>query len=101
MDAAPASHAAGQRLDKWLFFARLAKSRALAQKLTAAGAVRINGVKIDAPARPVRPGDALTLALARDVMVVRVLCLAERRGSATQARTLFEPVATSSDRPAT
>ena len=59
---APAAPA-GQRIDKWLFFARVVKSRSLAQKLVQAGGVRINGDKTDNAARTVRPGDTLRIVL--------------------------------------
>lgn len=82
----------GQRVDKWLFFARFAKSRTLAARLVEEGRVRINRDKIDSPARQVRPGDVLTLNLQRDVVVVRVLDGGSRRGPASEARRLYEPV---------
>jgi len=83
---------AGQRVDKWLFFARIAKSRTFAARLVEEGRVRINRDKIDSPARRVRPGDVLTLNLQRDVVVVRVLDGGSRRGPAPEARQLYEPV---------
>ncbi|KAB0679240.1 RNA-binding S4 domain-containing protein [Aureimonas leprariae] len=79
-----------QRIDKWLFFARLVKSRSLAQKLVLAGAVRVNREKIDNPARTVRLGDVLTVAVARDVRVLRILASGTRRGPAPEARLLYE-----------
>lgn len=79
-----------QRLDKWLFFARVVKSRALAAKLVAAGHVRVNRDKTDQPAKPVRPGDVLTIALEHKVLVWRVLGTGTRRGPALEARTLYE-----------
>lgn len=90
-----------QRLDKWLFFARFAKSRSLAQKFVAAGHVRINGAKAESPARLVRAGDVLTLTLARDVAVLRVEAPGARRGPATEARTLYERLDAGRDAPAT
>ncbi|MFD2238357.1 RNA-binding S4 domain-containing protein [Aureimonas populi] len=80
----------GQRIDKWLFFARIAKSRSLAQKLAVSGAVRVNREKISQSARIVRPGDVLTLALESRVLVLKVLEPGERRGPAPEARTLYE-----------
>lgn len=79
-----------QRIDKWLFFARAVKSRSLAAKLVEAGHVRVNRDKIDQPARTVKPGDVLTIALDRHVLVWRVLAPGERRGPAEEARTLYE-----------
>lgn len=82
-----------QRIDKWLFFARLVKSRSLAQKLVLAGAVRINREKILNVARLVRPGDVLTVAVAREVRVLRILDPGLRRGPAPEARKLYEDLA--------
>lgn len=79
-----------QRIDKWLFFARVVKSRSLAQKLAISGAVRVNRDKIDHAARLVRPGDVLTIRLDRSVRVLRVLTAGDRRGPASEAAGLFE-----------
>ncbi len=80
----------GQRLDKWLFFARVVKSRTLAQKLVLAGGVRLNREKIANPARQVRVGDTLTISYARSIRVLRVRLPGERRGPASEAATLYE-----------
>lgn len=81
-----------QRLDKFLFHARFAKTRAIAGRLVAAGCVRINRQATGKPHAKLRPGDVLTLALPRDVCVVRVRALGVRRGGATEARTLYEEI---------
>ena len=78
------------RLDKWLFHARFCRTRALAQAAAAAGRVRLNGRRVEKPAQMVKPGDILTLGRGAEVMAVRVLTLAERRGSATEAAGLYE-----------
>ena len=80
------------RLDKWLFHARFCRTRALAQAAAAAGRVRLNGRRVEKPAQMVKPGDILTLGRGAEVMAVRVLTLAERRGSATEAARLYEIV---------
>ena len=77
------------RLDKWLFHARFCRTRAVAQA-AAAGRVRLNGRRVEKPAQMVKPGDILTLGRGAEVMAVRVLTLAERRGSATEAAGLYE-----------
>ena len=59
------------RLDKWLFHARFYRTRALAQAATAAGRVRLNGVRVDKPGHALKPGDVLTLGKAGQVMAVR------------------------------
>jgi ribosome-associated heat shock protein Hsp15 len=81
-----------QRLDKWLWFARFAKSRSLASKLVASGFVRIDGQRTDNPAKAVAVGDVITLALARTTVVVRVEGLGQRRGPAPEARLLYTEV---------
>ncbi|MEF2073400.1 RNA-binding S4 domain-containing protein [Consotaella aegiceratis] len=82
--------AASQRVDKWLFFARVVKSRSLAQKLVQSGAVRINRDKIDNPARLVRPGDVLTITLRGGIRVLKIVDPGKRRGPAPEAATLYE-----------
>lgn len=79
-----------QRIDKWLFFARVVKSRSLAAKLVQAGRVRLNRDKIDQPSQQIKPGDVLTMTLERRVIVYRVLDPGTRRGPADEARTLYE-----------
>ena len=78
------------RLDKWLFHARLCRTRQLAQTTTAAGHVRLNGARIDKPGHAVKPGDVLTLRMGAKIVAVRVLGLAERRRSPTEAQALYE-----------
>jgi ribosome-associated heat shock protein Hsp15 len=85
-----ASGAPGQRVDKWLWFARFFKSRTLAARHCAAGHVRINGTRVVKAHAPVVPGDVLTFASgAARIHVVRVLALGTRRGPASEARTLY------------
>lgn len=81
---------ARQRIDKWLFFARIVKSRTLAGKLASAGRIRVNKVKIDQPSRLVQPGDVLTVTLDRRILVLRVLDGGARRGPVAEARALYE-----------
>ncbi|MDF2116421.1 RNA-binding S4 domain-containing protein [Roseiarcaceae bacterium H3SJ34-1] len=81
---------ARQRLDKWLWFARVVKSRTLAAKLVGEGFVRVNGVKTDVPAKAVNVGDVLTIALERDVRVLKVMAPGTRRGPFPEAQTLYE-----------
>lgn len=79
-----------QRIDKWLFFARVVKSRSLAAKLSQAGRVRVNRAKIDQAAHAIRAGDVLTINLDRRVLVYKVLETGERRGPAAEAQRLYE-----------
>ena len=78
------------RADKWLWYARMARSRAVAQKLVAEGRVRINREKASTPSKLVRPGDVLTLNLPGAVRVLRVKSCGERRGPFAEARHLYE-----------
>jgi ribosome-associated heat shock protein Hsp15 len=82
-----------QRIDKWLWHARVVRTRESAAALTTAGHVRVNGAKVRAPAAPVRRGDVVTVALDRDVRVMRVCGFASRRGGAEDAQQLFEDLA--------
>jgi len=79
-----------QRIDKWLFFARLAKSRSLGAKLAKNGKVRINRGKATQAADLVAAGDVLTITLERRIVIVKVLSPGVRRGPAEEARTLYE-----------
>lgn len=79
-----------QRIDKWLFFARVIKSRSLAAKVAQLGRIRINGEKTERPSETVKPGDVLTITLERRIFVCRVLAPGIRRGPAEEAQTLYE-----------
>jgi ribosome-associated heat shock protein Hsp15 len=79
-----------QRIDKWLWHARVVRTRTAAADLVSAGHVRINGARAEAANRPVRPGDVVTIGLDRRVRMLKVAGYAERRGSAEVARALFE-----------
>jgi ribosome-associated heat shock protein Hsp15 len=83
-----------QRIDKWLWHARVVRTRSAAARLAAAGHVRVNGQRIASPSRPVRSGDVVTVALQRGVRVLKVSQFAERRGSADDARSLWEDIKT-------
>lgn len=78
-----------QRLDKWLWFARVVKTREDAASLVESGHVRINGQKTQKPGHAVKPGDALTIVLHTRVRVLHVEALAQRRGPADAARQLY------------
>ncbi|KFB08760.1 RNA-binding S4 domain-containing protein [Nitratireductor basaltis] len=79
-----------QRVDKWLFFARVVKSRSLAAKLAQAGKVRVNRNRIEQASYPLKVGDVLTITLERRVLVYRVIDPGTRRGPAEEARKLYE-----------
>lgn len=82
-----------QRLDKWLWHARVVRTRSAAAALVEAGHVRLNGARNKAPGHAVRAGDIVTVALDRTVRVLKVTGFAERRGSAVEAAALFADLA--------
>jgi ribosome-associated heat shock protein Hsp15 len=79
-----------QRIDKWLWFARVVKSRSLAAKLVTDGHVRVNAVRVVTPAKLVGNGDVLTVALEQRVVVLKILQSGSRRGPYEEARHLYE-----------
>lgn len=81
-----------QRLDKWLWFARFARTRATAVRLVEDGHVRVDGRRITNAAHGLKLGDVLTLALPHATVVVRLVSLGERRGPYEQARLLYEGI---------
>ena len=83
------------RLDQWLWFARFVKSRSLAARLCAAGAVTVNGSPVKKANHPIRIGDIVVLPQGGWQRTVRVLALGIRRGPAPEARLLYEEAAVS------
>jgi ribosome-associated heat shock protein Hsp15 len=79
-----------RRLDKWLWFARVAKTRTLAASLVTAGRVRVNRVKAVKPSHEVRCGDVLTIITGPQVRLLRVVAVGVRRGPPAEARALYE-----------
>ena len=79
-----------QRIDRWLWHARLVRTRSAAAALAAAGYVRVNGMRIDAPGRMVRLGDVITVALDHAVRVLKVRGFTERRGPPSGGQELYE-----------
>lgn len=87
-----------QRLDKWLVYARFARTRTLAAGLVEGGRIRVNGQRVTSTTRQVGPGDVLTMALPHATRVVRILGAAERRGSFPDAQQLYEDVGSGKER---
>lgn len=83
------------RLDQWLWFARFVKSRSLAARLCAAGAVTVNGSPVKKANHPIRMGDVIVLPQGAWQRTVRVVALGIRRGPAPEARLLYEEAAVS------
>lgn len=78
-----------QRLDKWLWHARVVKARISAAALVEAGHVRINGERQKSPAHPVKRDDVITVSLDRTVRMMKVAGFSDRRGDAAAARMLY------------
>jgi len=83
-----------QRIDLWLWHARVFKTRSLATAIVAKGRIRVtaNGLtrRISKPATLVRAGDTLTLLRNGSIVCLTILALADRRGTASQAQTLYQ-----------
>jgi ribosome-associated heat shock protein Hsp15 len=79
-----------QRLDKWLWYARVAKTRSLAAALVERGRIRVNRVRTQKPSHTIKPGDVITASVHRDVRILKVLQAGTRRGPATEAQGLYE-----------
>jgi ribosomal 50S subunit-recycling heat shock protein len=84
------------RIDVWLWRARFFKTRSLAAGFVEEGRVRLSRggqeTRLDKPSRTVRPGDGLVFALGGRLTAVRVEACGERRGPASEARTLYSPL---------
>jgi ribosome-associated heat shock protein Hsp15 len=93
--AAEPPRLARQRIDKWLWHARMVRTRSAAARLAEGGFIRVNGVRVTSPSHLVRCGDVITLALDRSVRLVRVEEFCERRGGAQGARALYRQVGNS------
>ncbi|MDH4107285.1 MAG: RNA-binding S4 domain-containing protein [Gammaproteobacteria bacterium] len=81
-----------QRVDKWLWYARIFRSRGLATQAVNAGHVRVNGERIK-PGHRIRPGDVLEVLKDRLPFTLEVLALPERRGPAALARDCYREAA--------
>ncbi len=82
-----------QRLDQWLWHARLFKTRTLASKFVSDGNVRVtrNGEtnRVEKPSFSALPGDILSFSYSERLRVIVIDALATRRGPAAEARTLY------------
>ncbi len=95
-----AASAPGQRLDKWLWFARVVKSRTQAAGLVTSGKVRVNRAKVDKPAHGLKLGDVVTVSVGRHVRVLKVIAAGVRRGPTSEAQGLFEELTPAASAPA-
>lgn len=86
------------RLDKFLWFARIVKTRALAQAMAEDGRIRLGGRVADRAHAPVRIGDVLAFAQRGTVRVIRIETLPARRGSPAEARLLYSEIGGAAER---
>lgn len=87
-----AAIAASQRLDRWIWHARIVKTRTIASNLVAEGYVRVNGERTEQPGRAIKPGDVLTISLPARVRVLKVTGILPRRADANAAHDIYESV---------
>ncbi|MBW8320150.1 MAG: RNA-binding S4 domain-containing protein [Arenimonas sp.] len=92
MDDKQSPNGSRQRIDKWLFFARVTKSRSLAQERVSGGHVRVNGQIVRQSSHLIGPGDRIEVALQKRDIVLLVVKPGERRGPFEQARLLYEDI---------
>jgi ribosome-associated heat shock protein Hsp15 len=85
------------RIDRFLYFIRLVKSRALAQHVIDEGHVRIDGRRVEKPSEEVRLGSVVALPLHGHVRILRVLAMPSRRGPAAEARACYQEVGIDED----
>lgn len=81
-----------QRIDQWLWFARIVKSRTLGQALVERGKVRVNRLRIDKASTAVKAGDVLTMSMGPRVRVFEVVGIGVRRGPAIEAQQLYREI---------
>ncbi len=79
----------GQRLDKWLWFAGIVKTRTRAGRLIEGGKVRVNRLRVSKSSRLVKEGDVVTAAIHGSVRVLRIASCGVRRGPAMEAQKLY------------
>ena len=77
------------RIDKWLWYARFFKSRALASRMVSSGRLRIDGDAVSKPHRHVQVGQTLIFPQGEVTRTIEVRALATRRGPASEAQTLY------------
>lgn len=78
-----------QRIDKWLWHARFYKTRSIAQKQVSTGKIRVDREKISSPSRKVTTGNVLTITRERDIKIIEILGIADKRGPYSEAQLLY------------
>lgn len=81
-----------RRLDQWLFFARFYKTRTLAAQALKSRRFRVNKLPVKKVSQPVRVGDVLTFAYNKEVLVIEILDLGQRRGPAAEAQLMYRHI---------
>ena len=77
------------RLDRWLWHARIFRSRKLAAEALSAGRIRLNGQRVTKPGHGTGAGDTLTIPFQDRILLLRVTQTGIRRGPASEARSLY------------
>jgi ribosome-associated heat shock protein Hsp15 len=77
------------RIDKYLWFARITKTRAYAQQVAEAGHIRINGRRVDRAHAIVKPGETITLMIHDRLRILRIEALPTRRGPPSEASACY------------
>ena len=92
------SNIAPVRVDKWLWYARFFKTRALATKFVSSGKLRIDGDVVSKPHRKIQKGQVLTFPLGDNIRIIQIIDFGGRRGPATEAQALYEDLTTPASR---
>ncbi|MBY0582365.1 MAG: RNA-binding S4 domain-containing protein [Sphingomonas sp.] len=87
------------RIDRFLWFARLTKTRTAAQALASAGGLRLDGRRIDRAHVPVRVGSVIAFMQADRVRIVRICALPIRRGPPGEAQAMYDDLSNPVDEP--
>jgi ribosome-associated heat shock protein Hsp15 len=87
------------RIDKLLWFLRLAKTRSIAQTMAQEGHIRLNGRRVERAHQKVSAGDRLVIPLAQGVQVIELLSLPQRRGPAPEAQSCYRVLDAPSELP--
>jgi ribosome-associated heat shock protein Hsp15 len=87
------------RIDKLLWFLRLAKTRSIAQAMAQAGHIRLNGRRVERAHHKVAAGDVLVIPLVGGVRAIELLALPERRGPAPEAQSCYRVLDAGQDFP--
>lgn len=87
------------RIDKLLWFLRLAKTRSFGQALAQQGHIRLNGRRIDRAHQQIAVGDVLVIPVAKSVRVIEILALPTRRGPAPEAQACYRALDDAGDLP--